>query len=252
MNTKFIEDIYRDADLYDMEFRERSHELPLLMKLASGASSILEVACGTGRLSLPLAQAGHAVSGLDICSTLVMKARSKATLAETEIDFYVEDARSFRHQQKYDLIVFVANALQHLVEADDALVALENCRVHLQSGGYLLLEVMMPDAAKLSQPDGHRKLHKQIRTGEGAMLEVWRTIRHDPILQILHLQLDYLQEAVLISQKVIKMRMFYPQEIRQLLQRAGLKVVRAWGGYDGSDLTASSPSQLLLCSACTE
>ena len=65
-------DIYEDAEFYDQEFGTRSTETPFLLKQAKLAGGpVLEVACGTGRLTLPLARAGIEITGLDISQPML-------------------------------------------------------------------------------------------------------------------------------------------------------------------------------------
>ena len=72
-------DIYDDAEFYDQEFANRGHEIPFFLKQAKLAGGpVLEVACGTGRITLPIARAGVEIAGLDISRPMLERARRKA------------------------------------------------------------------------------------------------------------------------------------------------------------------------------
>ena len=72
-------ELYRDAAFYDEEFAEREFEIQFYQRLAKRCGGpILEVACGTGRLTIPLAMAGHQIVGLDVSEPMLRLAKQKA------------------------------------------------------------------------------------------------------------------------------------------------------------------------------
>jgi len=75
---------------------------------------ILELACGTGRLTLPLARDGHEVVGLDASPAMLRAARAKAEAEEVEITFVQGDMRSFHLGRRFLLVILCCNSLAHL------------------------------------------------------------------------------------------------------------------------------------------
>ena len=95
--------------------------------------SVLEIACGTGRVSIPIARLGFAVTGLDIVPGMLALARSKSAGLPTR---WVEgDARAFDLGEQFRLIFLTRNAFQAFLTRADQEVLLERVRAHLHDEG---------------------------------------------------------------------------------------------------------------------
>jgi 2-polyprenyl-3-methyl-5-hydroxy-6-metoxy-1,4-benzoquinol methylase len=71
--------LYEDAAFYDAEFAGRDHEIPFYLHWSAKIGApILEVACGSGRLTLPIAEQGLEVVGLDLSAPMLARARDKS------------------------------------------------------------------------------------------------------------------------------------------------------------------------------
>lgn len=108
MNSDYkVGDLIYDANIYDgmntdlsdLQFYKRW--LP-----QSKGARILELCCGTGRLTLPIARDGYNISGVDYTPSMLAQARLKASEAGLEINFIEADIRTLNLQEKYDLILF--------------------------------------------------------------------------------------------------------------------------------------------------
>jgi 2-polyprenyl-3-methyl-5-hydroxy-6-metoxy-1,4-benzoquinol methylase len=115
MNPLDCLELYADADFYDQEFAKRTHEIPFYLKQARLACGpILEVCCGTGRLTLPIARAGGDITGLDVAPAMLERARRKATSEKLSVSWIEGDCRQIASDRKYALIFSATNAMQHL------------------------------------------------------------------------------------------------------------------------------------------
>ncbi|HEX6791650.1 MAG TPA: methyltransferase domain-containing protein [Candidatus Krumholzibacteria bacterium] len=98
--------------------------------------SILEVGCGVGNITLPLARLGASVRGLDIdardVATLTQRARE---LRFDNLTAAVEDAYTFRHDTRYDVVV-ASEVIEHILDPD---AFLANLVRHLEPGGLVIL-----------------------------------------------------------------------------------------------------------------
>ena len=112
-------DIYEDAEFYDQEFAERGREIPFFLKQAKSAGGpVLEVACGTGRITLPIARAGIEITGLDISRPMLERARHKAKVEHLVVTWFERDCRLINMDQAFVLIFSATNAMQHLHDLD--------------------------------------------------------------------------------------------------------------------------------------
>lgn len=116
MNSKYkVGDLIYDANIYDgmntdltdLEFYKKW--LP-----KNKDARILELCCGTGRLTLPIAMDGYDISGVDNTSSMLEQAKVKASGAGLEVKFIEADIRTLDLPEKYDLIFIPFNSIHHL------------------------------------------------------------------------------------------------------------------------------------------
>jgi SAM-dependent methyltransferase len=233
---------------------------------------VLEIACGTGRVSIPIARLGFAVTGLDIVPGMLGMARSKSGDLPTR---WVEgDARSFDLGEQFRLIFLTGNAFQAFLTRADQEALLERVRSHLHDEGLFAFETRNPRWANLT-PAGQEALPERVRAhpqdeGLFAFLETrdeeedWRTYTdtggrevrvsktqaYDHVAQILHWTTyrrwrEGDQEQTRITR--IAVRYTFPQELAALLHYNGFTVIRQYGDWNLEPLTAASRSIIVVC-----
>ena len=132
------------AETYDACIEDWPGELGFYLELAArpgmGDRGVLELACGTGRVALRLAQAGHAVDGLDISRYMLDVARDKS--AGTGGVCWIEaDMRCFELGKTYGLIIIPGHAFQNLLTPGDQRACFECIRRHLAPDGILVVHL---------------------------------------------------------------------------------------------------------------
>ncbi|HEY8819291.1 MAG TPA: class I SAM-dependent methyltransferase, partial [Candidatus Limnocylindrales bacterium] len=147
------------ARLYDLDLVDEPGDLDLYLALADRADGpILELAVGTGRLAVPLAEAGHTVTGVDLDPAMLDRARARAkgshggerlTLVEADIvGLHLPDAG------RYALAFIALNSLLILPTRNAQRAALRALADHLAPGGLAVVDVWLPDADDLGRFDG--------------------------------------------------------------------------------------------------
>ena len=241
-------DLYEDAEFYDMEFAARDMEIPFYRKQAQQCGSpVLEVACGTGRLTLPIARDGHDVTGLDVSRPMLERARQKSEAERLRVAWTEQDCRMMRFERRFALIFSATNAMQHLLDVESVCSFLRAARSALRPDGRLILDVFNPSPAKLARTAATRYLHKTIVVPGGELIRVEVSSDYRAATQVLHLDLFYKQGATLLRTKSVDMRCFFPEEFLTLCHFNGLKIVHRFGNYDESEFSGSSPKQILVC-----
>jgi 2-polyprenyl-3-methyl-5-hydroxy-6-metoxy-1,4-benzoquinol methylase len=228
-------DIYDDAEFYDQEFAQRGHEIPFFVKqgrLAGGA--VLEVACGTGRITLPIARTGVAITGLDVSRPMLELARRKAEAEGLAVKWLEQDCRQINTGQAFALVFSATNAMQHLQDVDSVNAFLTSAGNALRPGGRLVLDVFNPNPAKLARTAATRYYHKTVTDKDGHELRVEAASEYHSTRQILSFTLFYLRGNKLVRKKQISMRCFFPEELLALCQFNGLQVEERLGNYDES------------------
>ena len=226
---------------------------------------VLEIACGTGRVSIPIARLGFAVTGLDIVPGMLERARSKSAGLPTR---WVEgDARTFDLGEHFRLIFLTGNAFQAFLTRADQEALLERVRAHLHDDGLFAFETRNPRWAERSTT--HRA-HAGRSEGLFAFLEtrdeeedwqtytdssgrevrVSRTQVYDHVAQILHWTTyrrwrEGDQEQTKITR--IAVRYTFPQELAALLHYNGFTIIRQYGDWNLEPLTAASTSIIVVC-----
>jgi SAM-dependent methyltransferase len=240
--------LYDDADFYDREFATRNFDIDFWRRRALHAGGpVLEIACGTGRLTLPIARAGVPITGLDVSAAMLARARSKS--AGLPFQWVHADCRDFALPGTYRLIFSAANALQHLHDTASHLAFFRCVRRHLAPDGEFIVDVMNPDVTKLSRKPSVRYWFRDF-VGAAGPIRVEAASGYEPATQVLHFELFYLDAGgCLLRTKRVAMRCFFPQELDLLCRHAGWRVVEKLGSYEGEPFGAGAPQQIVVCRA---
>ncbi len=123
---------YENSSLYDAEYGKYQGDFHLFLNLIP-KGNILDLACGTGRLAISLAQKGFKVVALDASCPMLALARQKAR--GLSIEWIHGDIRDFHLHKRFDLILMAGNAFQALLTEEDQRRMLECVREHLKPSG---------------------------------------------------------------------------------------------------------------------
>jgi SAM-dependent methyltransferase len=134
------------ADWYDDWLSGMKEDIAYYLEVFHGhLGSALELACGTGRLLLPLAQSGVAIEGLDSAPDMLAILRKKAALLGLDdIQLYEQSMQEFAIPKKFDSIFIAGGTFQLLIPYEDALACLRCAHQHLRDDGSLLIDVFVP------------------------------------------------------------------------------------------------------------
>jgi SAM-dependent methyltransferase len=178
---------YLDPDLYDVVYSDYVADIAGHVELIRGAGGpALEVACGNGRLLIPVLEAGLGCDGLDYSEAMLASLKKKLAAKGLRASVVRADMRDFSLPHRYTLIVIPFNSFLHNLTQADQLKTLRCCRHHLEVGGRLVMTVFHPSAAKLIEWDGVEKVLKQLPHGDGKVT-IWDRAEDDRIEQVRHM-----------------------------------------------------------------
>jgi SAM-dependent methyltransferase len=120
----------------DVECGSYAADLPLWEELAGPeASDVLDLGCGTGRVAIRLAQQGHRVTGLDLDPAFMAETAARALAHGVDVETVEADARSFRIDRQFDLILAPMQLVQLFNGAQERKSMLRSASAHLRPGG---------------------------------------------------------------------------------------------------------------------
>lgn len=237
------------AELYDLEHAGFRDDIDLLLSFADIVGGpILEMGCGSGRILLPLAGAGHDVTGVDRSAVMLERARA----ATREGAF----AGSIRFMQgsmteagsapggPFGLVIFSLNALMHLPTVAEQRAALEAAMRALDPKGQLIIDSMNPTPDHLSSLGSAPILEGSWELRDGSTVDKWAHRHVHPPTQTIDTLLwyDTVEPDGTLQRKRSRfpLRYIHPAELELMLELAGFSEVRMYGSYDMDPLDDES------------
>lgn len=211
----------------------------------------LELGCGTGRLTIPLALAGFDITGLDVSSEMLEEANRNSCHRGISLQLIQADCRSYSLGRQFSLIIFPNNSLSHLLTLADIESCFHHVRRHLDSEGRFIVDLFTPSARILSRdPAKYYPVGRyEDPDGRGTVV-VTETTQYDAATQVNHIVWHYqFNSKPEVLSVPLNLRMFYPQEIDALLAYNGFAIECKYGNYEEEPFNADSPKQLIVCRA---
>lgn len=225
------------AGVYDAVYSYVTDDIPFYVDEALRCGGpVLELGCGTGRVTLPIARAGVDVTGLDSSRGMLDAARRKG--GDTPVTLLHGDMRDFSLGRRFALVIIPFRGFLSLLTVEDQVSALDCIRHHLLPGGRLVFNVFQPDLNMLVQPgDGAYHLRDVNDPESGRRLVIWHQSSCDNYNQVVHARLivDELDEsgtAVGRFYRDFRLRYAHRWELHHLLTNSGYEIVDLYGDFD--------------------
>lgn len=249
MKPPDIEHHYYDGRHYDQRCRDLTQDIPFWLSQARKyGDPVLELACGTGRVAIPLAKEGFLVTGIDISDSMLEEARRKSSQEGINVEWIKADIRDFELGKKFSLVIFPANTICHLLELKDLEACLSCVKRHLRPNGKFIIEVFNPRLDILLRNPEERYPHSEYPDpdGKGTIVMTESNV-YDPASQINRIKLFYKlpgrpEEVV----EELNMRIYFPQELDALLKYNGFGIEAKFGDYDETPFASAAPKQLIV------
>ena len=227
---------YNPAPLDDIPF--------YIEKIPSSDASLLELGCGTGRVTIPLSRSCKRILGIDLSEAMIAICREK--LAQEDIPpakagVQVGDITDFDLKQQFDLIIAPYRVFQNL-ETDREIASLFDCiRSHLAPQGTCILNVFHPNRDRETlinewcTEEEHLAWEVEIPGGRVACYDTRPLMDQDRLILYPELIYRRYEQNVLVDEAILKilMRCYYPAEFEALISRHGFSIRNRWGGYSG-------------------
>jgi hypothetical protein len=208
---------------------------------------------------LPLARAGHEITGLDLSAVMLERCHAKLHFeppaVRDRVRLLAADMTSFDAGRRFAAIICPFGGFQQLRTVEQQLACLERCRAHLLPHGTLVLDLPNPDPA----PPSHAR--SEPADGEATAVVVdwthdrrirwWVTVTgYERALQCAACEVTFeIIEAEGATRRLtddLVLRYVFRFELEHLLVRAGFGVVSLYGGYDRSPFADGSAAMIAV------
>lgn len=232
---------YANPREYDESYKSYTADLDFIeAHLGERKQTIIELACGTGRLAIPLARQGHLVYGVDIHAGMLKYAQEKADEEGLNIHLSIQDCTQLKLPIKSNFIYMTGNSFQHFLtnESQDAL--LMSVKRHLNVKGEFIFDTRNPILHELSNVD----LSEESIEQNGDITKVIHQEVYNPLTQILDCTSTYISSKNEYKDS-IKLRYTYPLELKRLLQQHGFELINIHGSWKKEAFDANSISMVV-------
>src|SRR6059058_5521085 len=209
---------------------------------------ILELGCGTGRITVPIAQDGHHIVGLDRSAAMLERAERRARRANVEIRWVEGDMRAFSFNEAFALVFVALNSFL-MLDPNDRWSCLARVREHMAPRGRVAIDVFQPDP--------------QIIAGlDGAVVDEWERIDPETGRAVRkfsssHANVDGVTQRFWHDETAddgtvhriggnMALHYLYRRETELLFSEAGFIIETLHGDYDGNPADARSPKLLVV------
>ena len=235
------------ADIYDAVYADLDHDLAFYTGLAKSAGGpVLELGCGTGRVSLAIAAEGVDVVGVDISPRMIEAAQAKAAerkLTERCI-FQTGDMADVRLAGSYPLVIMPFRSFQSMLTVEEQKGALATVAAHLPAGGTFALDIFQPDIGQLGvERDETVPFHvRDVKQPGGGTIVVWGQNGWDGEEQVnsARLIIEELDPKGVVASRVYRdfdLRYTFRYEMQHLLEICGFDVDSVAGDFEGGPVT---------------
>ncbi len=195
----------------------------------AGDGPVLELAIGTGRIALPLAERGITVHGIDLSRAMVARMREKPGGADIRVK--IGDMTAVRMDESYRLVYLVFNTIGNLTTQEAQVACFRNAAAHLVPGGRFLIETGVPQLRRLPPGDSARVFERRA--------DKWGIDEYDVATQgLVSHHLHLVDGRFEVSS--IPFRFVWPSELDLMAQLAGLQLDSRWGDWDLQPFTSES------------
>ena len=240
-----MRNLYEDVFLYDLvheSFADRETIDFLSRQLPFSDAKVLEPACGSGRILLPLREREIDIIGLDISPEMLGLCQAKARLKKIEVRLIQGDMRKFFLNRKFDVIIIAAFSFQHLTDSEDISACFACLKKHLSPRGKLIIEFNNPYLPLLNrEPD------KKYMVGEFGEYVLTEDVRYNEKTQINYTNRHFWHRPTnTVKTFSYSLKQYFQTDIDKLFSKEGFQIISSFGDFDESPISKNSAQQIIV------
>ena len=245
---------YEDAEYYDQAYRKRRDDVRFYAQLAAQhGGPVLELGCGTGRVTKGIVERDVAVVGVDAVDAMLERARARLAKPKRlakRVEWVEGDLRSIRLERRFPLVIAPFNVLNHLYFRADFERAMATVHAHLAEGGRFAFDVRMPHASELARdPEKVYRVGTVTRPDTKTRYHYRERFELDPVTQIQRIDFAFVgvDDPSDFHLTPLTHRVFTPTELEALLHYNGFAIEHRYGDWSYEPLHAGAESQVMIC-----
>jgi SAM-dependent methyltransferase len=234
MSNKVFEKGY--AEQYDLLYGDKNYESEcdtleyLFQKYSSKKiQTILDLGCGTGNHSIPLALRGYSVTGVDVSEAMVNQARQKLTetnLGANDLEpvFIKSDLLDLQVNQRFDVVLMMFAVLGYQLDNVQIANALKIVNDHLNPGGLFIFDVWYGPAVLKIRPSDRIKIiplkNGYVLRAASGKLNIFQQLAQ------VNYHIWQISDGCVVkeTEEIHKMRYFFPQELDYFITQSGMEM----------------------------
>ncbi|MFC1586690.1 class I SAM-dependent DNA methyltransferase [Planctomycetota bacterium] len=246
MKSVDCNDFHWDGRHYDLQNSNLTEDISFYSRQSKKYNgSVLELACGTGRITIPLAKNGIQITGLDVSASMLAHAEKKAAGENVQVEWIKADCRDFSLKKKFNLIFFPFNSIAHLHDLESIIACFSCIKNHLADQGRFIVDFFNPCLEYFTRDASKRHVNEYPDPDGNGTIVISENNIYDSATQINHIKW-YFKLGNKEFVKDLNMRIYYPQELDALHYLNGFTIENKYGNYDETLFTSKSPKQLVI------
>ena len=223
---------FRFGPDYDAQYGDSyKPEINFLTALARKQNAkILDVCCGTGIVTIPLAEAGFDICGIDISPEMLAHAKTKATHLDNAT-FKLSNALDFNLRQKFDLAIMTGNAFQAFLDEHEVLQVMLNINNHLNYDGYFVFGTRLLEGYDIALDQDFEFWEEYKDASDDLVKFMGKKGRFDSKRNILYWDMKRVYSDGKEIHSAIEVKFLPYNEMLALIERAGFDLVEQYADW---------------------
>ncbi len=228
------------APFYDWENAQTlgRRDVPFWRRLAiASPGSVLELGCGTGRVTFPLAREGVSMVGIDRSAEMLARAENRRRRARRPASIHLVRG-DIRHLPfpagSFPLVIAPYGILQSLLRETDLAATLDAVACSLKPGGLFGLELV---ADLPSWKEYSKRMSLRGRRANGARITLVESVRQDRVRKLTLFDQEFVERVgrqIRRRHFTLSFRTLTVQQMTRRLEKAGFEVSALLGDYQGA------------------
>lgn len=238
------------SSYYDLLYKDKDYNLEvdyidaLIKENLSGASSILELGCGTGKHAELFHAKGYSIHGVDFSSGMLARAKEKS---RENLSFELGDVRNYRCDRKFDIVVSLFHVASYQESDKDIRDFIETAFTHLNSNGLFIFDFWHGPAVLNDRPERREKIleNDEILVNRTAV----PTMFEESNLVNVHYDLILHNKKTNEKSQIVedhRMRYLFLEELSKFLNNGGFELIESYAWLTKEAMSNSSWNGVLV------